>query len=69
MRTPQEIKRAITHMTEAAAAHERRGDSNNVAFCVALADALRWVEGQPSEFEETLRRCDRLDRLAGGTPS
>lgn len=56
-------------MTEAARAHKNKGDENNVRFCIAIADALRWVNGEPSQFQEKLCACEAVDKFRGGLAS
>lgn len=65
MRTPDELKRAINHMVEAKRGLESKGDDVGAAMLSRMIDMAHWWQGQPSEFEEWMRKWDRMDKLAG----
>ncbi len=62
MRTEAEVRDAIRHMTEAKETAQENRELAGVAMLNIMIDMLRWTLGEPSEFAETKRNCDGIDR-------
>jgi len=64
MRSEQEIRRAIRHLTMAA--EEPLGLLHFIPAAAAMssqADLLKWVLGEPSDFEKgVMEPCDAIDK-------
>jgi len=67
MRTPEEIRVAIRHYSEALHGCEQQGDTVKAGFCSRMIDFARWVLKEPSAFHEQMKAFEEVDKRRGLT--
>ena len=61
MRSEDEIRRTLSHLSETLSEARDRGDNEYIALIAPLIDALHWVLGEYSVFESLSEDLDEVD--------